>query len=66
MKVIFSNFKDNVSETKDDVEKDPDYEAASSDDNKTPSVVPSVVSQTPADTLSSKNGKLLWSHSPLE
>ncbi len=51
-----------MSETDDNVEEDPDYEASSSDENKTPSVDPPIVSQPPAD----KNGKLLWSRSPLE
>ncbi len=55
-----------MSETNDNVEEDPDYEASSSDENKTPSVDPPVVSQPPADTLPSKNGKLIWSRSPLE
>ncbi len=50
-----------MSETDDNVEEDPDYEASSSDDNETPVVDPPVVSQQPADTLPSKYGKLLWS-----
>ncbi len=50
----------------DNLEDDPDYEASSSYENETPSVDPPVVSQPSADTLPSKNGKLLWSHSPLE
>ncbi len=53
-----------MSET--NVEEDADYEASSSDENKTPSVDPPVVSQPPADTLPSKNVKLLWSRSPHE
>lgn len=60
-----SDIEENVSETEDDVEEDPDYEASSSDENETLSDPP-VVSQPPANTLPSKNGKLLWSVSPLE
>ncbi|GLD65982.1 piggyBac transposable element-derived protein 4-like protein [Lates japonicus] len=58
--------EENVSETEDDVEEDPDYEASSSDENETVSVDPPVVSQPPANILRSKNGKLLWPVSPPE
>ena len=61
-----SDIEENVSETEDIVEEDPHYEASSSEDNETLGVDPSVVSQPPADTLPSKNGKLLLSLSPLE
>ncbi len=54
-----------MSETNNNVEEDADYEASSSDENKT-SVDPPVVSQPPADILPSKNVKLLWSRSPHE
>ncbi len=53
-------------QTNDNVEEDLDYEVSSSDENKTPSVDPAVVSQPAADTLTSKYGKLLRFHSPLE
>ncbi|KAK2818952.1 hypothetical protein Q5P01_024513 [Channa striata] len=56
-----SDIEENVSETEDDVKEDPDYEASSSHENETLSVDPLV-----ANTLPSKNGKLLWSISPLE
>ncbi len=58
-----------MSEIDDNVEEDPDYEASYSDENKSPSVDPPVVSQPPADTLPSKNviiKKLLWSRSPVK
>ncbi|ROL52885.1 hypothetical protein DPX16_8448 [Anabarilius grahami] len=50
-----SDIEVNVSETDNNVEEDPDYEASSSDEHETPSVEPSVVSQPQADTLPSKN-----------
>ena len=55
-----------MSEPEDGVEEDPDYEVSSSNENETLSVDPPVVSQPPANTLPSKNGKVLWSVSPLE
>ena len=58
--------EENVSEPEDGVEEDPDYEVSSSDENETLSVDPPAVSQPPANTLPSKNGKVLWSVSPLE
>ena len=61
-----SDIEENVSEPEDGVEEDPDYEVSSSDENETLSVDPPVVSQPPANTLPSKNGKVLWSVSPLE
>ena len=45
-------------------EEDTDYEASSSDENDTFSVDPPV-SQPPTNILPSKNGKLVWSVSPL-
>ncbi len=59
-----SDIEENVSETEDNVEDN--FEAFSSDENETLSVDPPVVSQRPADTLPSKNGKSLWSLSPHE
>jgi len=61
-----SDIEENVSETDDHIEEDPDYEASSSDENETPNVDPPVVSQPPPNPLPSKNGKLSWSHSPPE
>ncbi|XP_039550046.1 piggyBac transposable element-derived protein 4-like, partial [Pimephales promelas] len=61
-----SDIEENVSETDDHIEEDPDYEAFSSDENETPNVDPPVVSQPPTNPLPSKNGKLSWSHSPPE
>ncbi|KAL1276900.1 hypothetical protein QQF64_023573 [Cirrhinus molitorella] len=37
-----SDIEENVSETEDNLEEDPDYEASSSDENETPSVDPPV------------------------
>lgn len=56
-----SDIEENVSETEDCVEEDPDSEGFSSDENE--SVDPPVVSQ-PTDTVTSKNGKITWSLSP--
>ena len=53
-----SDIEENVSETEDYVEEDPDFEAFSSDGNQ--SVDPPVVSQPPADTIPSKHGKIIW------
>ncbi|XP_051982284.1 piggyBac transposable element-derived protein 4-like [Xyrauchen texanus] len=61
-----SDIEENVSETDDNIEEDPDYEASSSDENDTPNVDPPVVSQPPTNPLPSKNGKLSWSRSPPE
>lgn len=58
------DIEENVSETEDCVEEDPDFEAFSSDENE--SVDPSVVTQPPADRIPSKNGKIIWSLSPLQ
>ncbi|XP_038128076.1 piggyBac transposable element-derived protein 4-like [Cyprinodon tularosa] len=59
-----SDLEETVSETEDCVEEDPDFEEFSSDENE--SVDPPVVPQPPADTISSKNGKIIWSLSPLK
>lgn len=59
-----SDLEDNVSETEDCVEEDSDSEEFSSDANK--SVNPPVVSQPPADTIPSKNGKIIWFLFPLQ
>lgn len=50
-----------MSVTEDKVEEDPDYEACSSDKNKSLNVDPPV-----SDMLPSKNGKLLWFYFPLK
>lgn len=51
--------ENNVSDTDNNVEEDPDYKELSSDET------PNVVSEPPADTFPAKNEKLLWSRSPL-
>ncbi|KAJ4945662.1 hypothetical protein JOQ06_023343 [Pogonophryne albipinna] len=48
-----SDIEENVFETEDNVEEDPDYKASFSDENETPVYAP-VVSQPQADTLLSK------------
>ena len=56
---ISLTMKENVSETEDDVEEDPNYEASSSDENGTLSVDPPFVSQPPANTIPSKKGNAI-------
>uniref|UniRef100_A0A8C6M6Z2 PiggyBac transposable element-derived protein domain-containing protein n=1 Tax=Nothobranchius furzeri TaxID=105023 RepID=A0A8C6M6Z2_NOTFU len=57
-----SDIEENVSETEDCVEEDPDSEGFSSDENE--SVDPPVVSQEPTDMVTSKNGKITWPLAP--
>lgn len=59
-----SDMEENVSETEDCVEEDPDFEQFSSDEDE--SVDTPVVFQPPAGTIPPKNGKIIWTLSQLQ